>query len=107
MAAVPEAVARELRRHGVVLDPAGDAWAVLVAATEARRGRFRVEEAAVRAGHHRPLPHRALVWQVETNTAATLSARGRGATEEEALARALLVMLDRETPEPGPGGADG
>ena len=86
-----------LARHGLVPGPAGFALWELAAAAAARGWGWGVEPVA----DSRPLrrPFRALVFAPapagRRPGATSLSARGRGATEEEALAEALARMLAR------------
>ena len=95
MAAIPEEVSRELCQHTIVFDHADDAWPRLAAMAEAHGWRYRVEDAAPGTNRRTNVPHRALVWLPGGDGVATINARGRGKTEEEALARAVLKMLQR------------
>ena len=103
--ALPAELAAALAAHGVEAGPTGQEVAALLAAGEARGLAASVEEVA--GGAPRSLPgrarYRALLWwsterrQAHTPDPVTAhgSVRGRGRTEAEALAKALLAWLDR------------
>ncbi|CAA9539352.1 MAG: hypothetical protein AVDCRST_MAG73-1753 [uncultured Thermomicrobiales bacterium] len=96
MPALPN-VAAVLADHGVRPRACGYAWADLARLAEARRWQIRVEAAS---RPHGPAVHRAVVWfRPDTSPHRILMtqvARGRGATEEAALAQALAVALARD-----------
>jgi hypothetical protein len=95
--ALPADLAAALAAHGIAPGPAGHDAAALVAWVEALAG----------TGPHSPPGHaryRALVWwpteyrqpDLAYPVAGHGSARGRGRTAAEALAKALLAWLDRD-----------
>ena len=88
-----------LEAHGIGPGPEGYDLAALAAAVEGRGWSYRTEE--LDPDHRGRDRYRALVFRrtgglVATGYAATRSYRGRGRTEEEALARAVAGMLARE-----------
>jgi hypothetical protein len=92
-----------LALHGIIPGPNGFSWADLVGLAQARGWHAGAEEVP------RPTPwtrYRAIVWRPSDprfRGKATLTARGRGLTEEQALAAALASALARwgHLTEPG------
>ena len=84
-----------LAHYGIQSGPDGFAWSDLVGLAEARGWHAGTEEVP------RPTPwtrYRAIVWRPgdpRARSTATLTARGRGLTEEQALASALASALAR------------
>lgn len=94
MRAVPD-VAAVLADHGIEPGPAGFAHADLSRLAETRGWRAGAEPIANARGSGR---FRALVWQPadpRRREAVSFASRGRGPTEEDALAVALAVALAR------------
>ena len=108
--ALPAALAAALAAHGVAPGPGGIDVATLEAAAAARGLTASVEEVAGAAAHSsRRVRHRARVWRAEEQAWAGAwavghrEASGRGRTEAEALARALVRWLEREAGTAGGG----
>jgi len=95
-----------LAGHGVCPRSGGYEWADLARLADARRWRVRVESAS--RPHGRAV-HRAIVWfrpdASPHRVLMTQVARGRGATEEAALAQALAVALARPADRGGETGS--
>jgi hypothetical protein len=94
MRAVPD-IAAVLAVHGITPGPAGYAHADLSRLAETRGWRAGAEPIPNARGSGR---FRALVWQPadpRRREAVSFASRGRGTTEEEALAIALAVALTR------------
>ena len=91
---LPAGLRAALVASGVWPGPAGYDAAVLVAATEVRGWRSTVEELAPsRGGRFR---YQAMVFgSIGGNSPSHASGRARGATEAEALAKALVRLLER------------
>jgi hypothetical protein len=83
-----------LAAHGIAAGPAGYAWADLAALATARGWRVTVESI-----HPRPTKgaaHRAMVHARAGGRSRAFAARGRGPTEEAALAMAMASALARQ-----------
>ena len=100
--ALPAELAAALAAHGVAPGPGGIDVTTLEAAAAARGLTASVEEVAgADASSSRRVRHRARVWRAEEQGWAGAwavghrGATGRGRTEAEALAKALLAWLDR------------
>ena len=101
--ALPAALAAALAAHGIDPGPGGCDAAGLLAAAEARGLAASVEEVpGVGAHASRQVRHRARVWRAEEHAWGSVhmvghrEASGRGRTEAEALAKALVAWLERE-----------
>lgn len=87
-------IAPILAAHGVAAGPEGYAWSELMALAVARGWHVSVEPAARGSSARR---YRALVWTTDGSPFDSYSSRGRGATEEAALAHALAVALRHQS----------